>query len=313
MVERAAMDSGSQTGIAGQRIDIGCRDGIVLGGHLWNAVGPCHGTVIINPATGVLASYYHRYARFLSAHGFQALTYDYRGIGLSRPARLRGCGYRWRDWGRLDFEAALTFAREHDPLLPVAVVGHSIGGFLPGFAESAPGIDRMLTVGAQYGYWGDYARSQRRSLFWKWHAAMPALTAVFGYFPGRRLGWLEDLPAGVANEWSFRRARMEHSYPAPEREEIIARFAAVQAPILAIGMSDDPIGTPAAISRGLSYYRNADARQVTITPGDLGLEAVGHFSLFHQRHASGFWLDTLLWLRDGINPWPQRLCPAPAF
>lgn len=310
------MDTGTQTGISaeeGQRIEIVCRDSVVLGGHLWPAADRCHGAVIINPATGVLGSYYHRYARFLASHGFEVLTYDYRGIGLSRPPSLRRCGYRWRDWGTLDFEAALAFVRDRDPLLPVAVVGHSIGGFLPGLAESAATIGRMLTVGAQYGYWGDYARAQRRSLFWKWHVTMPLLTAGFGYFPGRRLGWLEDLPAGVANEWGFRGARMERSYPAFEQEEIVARFDAVTAPLLAVGVSDDPIGTPAAIRRGLGYYRNAVAQQVTIEPGDLGLEAIGHFSLFHQRHASGFWLDTVLWLRDGINPWPQRLCPAPAF
>lgn len=310
------MDTGDQAGISGQgsqRIEIVCRDGVELGAHLWPAAGQHHGAVIINPATGVLASYYHRYARFLASHGFDVLTYDYRGIGLSRPPSLRGCGYRWRDWGTLDFDAALAAMRQHDPLLSVAVVGHSIGGFLPGFAEGASSISRMLTVGAQYGYWGDYAKRQRRALFRKWHMAMPALTAALGYFPGRRLGWLEDLPAGVANEWSFRGARMECSYPACEREAIIARFDAVSAPILAIGASDDPIGTPAAIGRGLGYYRNAKAKQVTIEPAELGLQAIGHFSLFHQRHASGFWLDTLLWLRDGVNPWPQQLCPTPAF
>ncbi|WP_436011541.1 hypothetical protein [Rhizobium sp. LjRoot254] len=31
-----------------------------------------------------------------------------------------------------------------------------------------------------------------------------------------------------------------------------------------------------------------------------------HFDLFHARHATGFGLDTLLWLRDGINPWPGK-------
>ena len=43
-----------------------------------------------------------------------------------------------------------------------------------------------------------------------------------------------------------------------------------------------------------------------LAPDDLAVENVGHFDLFHTRHACGFWLDTLLWLRDGINPWPGR-------
>src|SRR5690606_35857517 len=109
--------------------------------------------------------------------------------------------------------------------------------------ESGPTIDRMLTVGAQYAYWRDYAQGHRTNLFLKWHVVMPALTALFGYFPGRKLGWLEDLPAGVANEWSFRRARMELSYPAGMREEVVPRFAAISAPVLASAVSDDELGT----------------------------------------------------------------------
>ena len=97
----------------GALVEIRCSDGLVLGGHLWAAGGSeTFGSVVINPATGVLARYYHYYARFLAAHGFDVLTYDYRGIGLSRPARLRGCGYRWREWGEQDFDAALRFMRQ---------------------------------------------------------------------------------------------------------------------------------------------------------------------------------------------------------
>ncbi|MDE1994968.1 MAG: alpha/beta fold hydrolase, partial [Rhizobiaceae bacterium] len=189
-------------------VDIYCRDGVKLGAHLWGAPdGGSAGSVIINPATGVLARYYHRYARFLATHGFDVLTYDYRGIGASRPDRLKGCGYRWRDWGAMDFDAAVRFMRNRREGGSLAVVGHSIGGFLPGLAKSAPLVDRMLTVGAQYAWWADYAQRQRLQLLLKWHVAMPVATAVWGYFPGRRFGWLEDLPSGVANEWSFRGPR----------------------------------------------------------------------------------------------------------
>jgi predicted alpha/beta hydrolase len=294
--------------LEGQPVEIACRDGVVLRGHLWQATcGRSCGSVVVNAATGVLARYYHHYARFLAEHGFDVLTYDYRGIGLSRPERLRGCGYRWRDWGQLDFDAALTFLQERDRSQRLLVVGHSIGGFLPGLSRNAALIERMLTVGAQYAYWRDYAPSHRKRMLWKWHVVMPALTAMLGYFPGKRLGWLVDLPAGVANEWSFRGARMERSHPVAERPDLIARFDAVTASILAITMTDDEYGTVAAIRRALSYYRQADVTQVVLSPGDLGFDAIGHFSLFHSRHAAGFWLDTVLWLRDGINPWPERI------
>lgn len=314
---------------ASSEVRIECRDGLVLRGHLWPGLGvePA-GSVVINAATGVLARYYHPYARFLAASGFDVLTYDYRGIGQSRPASLRGSGYRWRDWGEQDFDAALRFMLNRRAVPgrsarqgtdgratdranagnagPLLVVGHSIGGFLPGLSPNAGRIDRMLTMGAQYAYWRDYAPEQRQKLFLKWHVAMPLLTAVFGYFPGKRLGWLEDLPAGVAHEWSFRRARMERNHPPAARQSVLDRFDAVKAPILAIAMADDELGTLPAIRRTLAYYRHAPVTTVRLSPADFGFDSIGHFGLFHDRHADGFWRETLAWLRDSINPWVAK-------
>lgn len=290
----------------GQEVTISCRDGVLLRGHLWHAEGAVLGSVIVNPATGVQARYYHRYARFLARHGFDVLTYDYRGIGLSRPERLRGCGYRWRDWGERDFDAAVRFMRARTRHGPLNVVGHSIGGFLPGMAESAIHVDRILTAGAQYAWWPDYAPDRRLGLFLKWHIAMPVATALYGYFPGRRFGWLEDLPAGVAHEWTFRGPRFERSHPRRERVSAVARMAAVKAPILAVSVTDDEFCTLPAMRRTLRYYSGAAREAVMLAPQDYGRETIGHFSLFHDSHTDGFWADTLAWLKEGRNPWSHR-------
>lgn len=286
-------------------VDIHSADGVLLKGHRWSAAkAAAEGLVVINPATGVKANYYHHYARFLSAHGFEVLTFDYRGIGLSRPERLERCGWDWRQWGERDVETMIGLALTSD--LPVSVVGHSIGGVLPGYAPSASRLARMLTMGAQYAWWRDYPTDRRRRMFLKWHVLMPALTAVTGYFPGRRLNWLEDLPDGVAYQWGRGGSELEGRLKPKMRAPILARFAAVRAPVLAIGVTDDPFGTRAAISRAHGYYSGAALTKVMLAPEDLGVERIGHFDLFHARHATGFWLDTLLWLRNGVNPWPHR-------
>ena len=293
--------------IAGQTLKIRCSDGVELIGHRWpSARRDTLGTVVINPATGVRASYYHYYARFLAAHGFDVITYDYRGIGLSRPPQLRGRPYDWHHWGERDFEAVLRHALDCGGGLPVSVVGHSIGGVLPGYAGSAPEIHRVLTMGAQFGYWRDYQAAHRTRLFWKWHVAMPVLTTMFGYFPGRRLNWLEDLPAGVARHWARSRGHPQHRQAETDDSQVLDRFAAVTAPILAVGVTDDEFATTAAINRALGFFTAAPATRVMLSPADLACQGIGHFDLFHARHAPGFWLDTLLWLRDGINPWPGR-------
>lgn len=297
----------SPAAVEGQPVGLFCRDGFRLGGHLWRTADLTpSGSILINCATGVQARYYHRYARFLAQHGFDVLTYDYRGIGLSRPARLRGSGIRWHHWGTLDCDAALRFLAGQHRAGPLMLVGHSIGGFLVGLAESAPCLDRILTMGAQYAWCGDYAPDRRAGLLLKWHLVMPLLTAVCGYFPGRRLGWLEDLPAGVAHEWSFRGPRFERSHPKAQRPAVLASMAAVRARLLAVTMADDEFGTVPAIRRTLAYYRGAERTLVRLTPADYGREQIGHFALFHDSHAAGFWADSLRWLRDGQNPWPQH-------
>ncbi|WP_456305592.1 hypothetical protein, partial [Gluconacetobacter sacchari] len=40
---------------------------------------------------------------------------------------------------------------------------------------------------------------------------------------------------------------------------------------------------------------------------DYGREAIGHFNLFHDSHAAGFWTDALQWLKGGSNPWPRHV------
>ncbi|HJW02362.1 MAG TPA: alpha/beta fold hydrolase [Azospira sp.] len=279
-------------------------DGYPLAAHHWQPAGAPVGAVVINPATAVKAAYYHRYARYLAENGFAVLTYDYRGIGASRRGSLR----RWRhisklDWGRYDCEAALAWAKATYPDLPLHLVAHSIGGLLLGLAPSGAAVQRAFTVGSQYAYWPDYGPG--KPLMWlRWHVLMPLLTAVLGYFPARRLGWHEDLPAAAAYEWAFRPASLEKSYRRHVRagNDPLAHFDAFRGEMLAVGLADDPFGTPAAIRRLLGYYRAARRHHLHLSPEAAGVAAIGHFAWFHERFRTSLWPASLAWLRDGDLP-----------
>lgn len=285
-------------------------DGQVLHGFTWrHAPGGAtpRPVVIINPATSVRCDYYGRFAAFLHAQGLDVLTYDYRGIGGSRPASLRGFEAGWLDWGRLDFEALLQHAAAHFPGQPVQVVAHSVGGVLLGLAPSNHTITRAFTMGAQYAHWRDYAPAQRTALLWKWHVVMPALTALFGYFPGRRLGWLEDTPRGVVRDWMARHPRFEDSFDGAgshrldrgERKALAARFAELRAPLLALSVADDEFGTIPATERLLRYFRGSATTHLHLEPRELALPGIGHFAFFHSRFEATLWQLPLQWLRSG--------------
>lgn len=302
-------DSVDQAGTdisSGIPVALRAADGERLAAHLWLPGAETQiGTVVINPATAVKACYYHRFARFLGRHGFAVLTYDYRGIGASRHRHPRGTRHIDKFvWGAFDCDAALQWAVTNRPGLPLHVVAHSIGGVMVGLASHGRHVRRCLTVGAQYAYWPDYAAGKRLSMWLRWHLFMPLLTSALGYFPARRLGWHEDLPAGAAYEWAFRPATLEQSYRRRRDggNDPLRHFPAMDGEILAIGLSDDPFGTPAALNRLLGYYRAAHRTRVEIRPESVGAAAIGHFAWFHDRFADTLWTDALRWLRDGVLP-----------
>lgn len=278
-------------------------DGIVLGGFTWRHALPdtqCP-VVIINAATSVHCRHYSRFAAYLFANGFDVITYDYRGIGESRPGSIKGLNASWTDWGALDFEAMLLRAQREFPGQPIDVVGHSFGGCAAGLGESGQVIRRLVTVGAQFAYWRDYAPEQRWRMFGKWHLLMPLLTLFCGYFPGKRLGWLEDTPAGVVRDWSTPTARYERR---PSGRAMLARtgqlpFTNVRAQTLAISISDDPYGTIAAIERLLSYFSHAPKTHLRIAPQDIGEQQVGHFAFFRSAYQATLWPIALNWLQTG--------------
>lgn len=284
-------------------------DGTPVRGFLWRHDHPEPGrpVVIINPATAVRCRYYFRFADYLFRNGMDVVTYDYRGIGESRPGSLRGFAAGWRDWGAYDFEAILTCVSRQFPGQPVDVVAHSIGGVLIGLAPSNGAIRRIFSVGAQYAHWRDYASELWVPMILRWHVVMPLLTAIFGYFPGKRLGWLEDVPAGVVRDWSRMGRHFDHSLSrgdAASAEAIRRQFAAVTAPILAVGASDDPFGTPVAIDRMLDCFPAAKKHHRRLDPARTGHPDIGHFAFFHGRFEDTLWPIALDWLQEERLPAP---------
>ena len=277
-------------------------DHLLLGGFTWRHPRTDfeRAVVIINAATSLRCRYYSRFADYLYTNGLDVITYDYRGIGESRSGSLRGFKASWSDWGVLDFEAILRRTQREFPGQPIDVVGHSFGGCAAGLGASGAVIRRIVTVGAQFAYWRDYAARGRWQMVAKWHVLMPLLTALCGYFPGKRLGWLEDTPAGVVRDWSTPTPRYEARPSGRNLDEL--PFSRVTAQLLAISLADDPFGTVAAIERLLGYFVNSERSHLRIAPEDIGEKQVGHFAFFRSEYQDRLWPIALAWLQNGQLP-----------
>ena len=282
-----------------QKLVVPAADGYPIAATLWAAgsADPPARYVVVNAGAGIPARYYDRFASWLADRGLPTLTYDYRGIGASAPPSLKDFRASVEDWGSKDYAAVADAMAGRYPGAKASVVGHSIGGFVTGLAPGGERLDRLALVGAHTGYWRDYARRVRLPMFVTWHLAMPAVTRAVGYFPGRRFGLPEDLPAGVARDWSQRRRpepwwNLRGADGLPDRAriaEVVARFDAFRAETLVVSLADDPFATREATARIAALFRNCAIRERSIDPRAAGLPRVGHFGFFRSRMRDALW------------------------
>lgn len=283
-------------------------DGFELGGYFY--AGPVDAAparaAVLHCGAAIPAARYRRFAAYLAASGVPTLVYDYRGIGLSRPRALRGFRAAFEDWAEYDCGGAIAWMRSRYPNAEIVGIAHSIGALLAGGAPNSGEQDQLVLVGGHTGYYGDYHPRYRVPMTAVWHALMPAITLVFGYFPARRLGLGEDIPARIALQWASRRSpdlRPSGIGPGYARvQTLLDRCAALQRPALIVSISDDAFATEGGVKRLLSYYpRLFPLERIMYTPADAGTRRIGHFGLFGRRAGAALWPRLLAQLEPSPN------------
>jgi predicted alpha/beta hydrolase len=279
-------------------------DGTALSARLYAPQGQPRGAVLIGGAMGVRQAYYGAFATWLAAQGWLTLSFDYRGCGDSLPAgrSLRGFDADLFDWAR-DTDTAIIALAERSRGLPLYLIGHSLGAQLPGLLQQRERIAGLLCVAAGSGYWRDNAPKLRRMVLYFWHVLVPAATALFGYFPGRRIGKVGDLPRGVVMQWRKWCLNPRYNVGAEGADE---RFAQVRFPILALSMTDDELMTERGTRALVSFYANAPRRIERIAPADAQARRIGHFGFFREQFRATLWPRSLQWLQS-LQPYPQEV------
>lgn len=273
-------------------IQIPASDGYALAADVFEpdtASGPA---VVINSAMGVPRRFYRAFALFLRQQGMAVVTYDYRGIGESRPRRLRGFEARISDWGQRDFDGVLRWARAAWPGREVAVVGHSVGGQIIGLARHADAIGRVLVVAAQSGYWRHWRGKGQLAMWTVWHLLIPSLARLAGMMPMALLGQGENLPRGVALQWARWGRRPGYLFD-PASGVDTAGYRQLQVPLRALSFADDPYAPLPAVEALTREYAGAAVEHCHVEP-EPG-ERVGHFGFF-KGVRKDLWHDSAAWL-----------------
>lgn len=276
-----------------QKIFIKTKDGLEIGARSYapeNRHGP---VLIIAPSAKVSQNYYFEMSCYFQKEGYHVLTFDYRGVGDSAPVILRGFNAKLDQWAMQDTDAVIRHAKNHFPVSEIIFIGHGIGGEIVGLAPASQYIHRLVLVNS--------GLSCSRLRQWKdklWIGFMKIFVRsaswLFGYFPGQRLGVLNDLPKGVMDEWihwcnndnGLFDDFSDHNY------------RKLQIPLLAFSFSDDWRSQQNSVRALLGHFTAAHIKWYHVSPIMVGMKKVGHSGFFKTSSKKIFWNCLLQWIKD---------------
>ena len=271
------------------------RDGYRISAIRYPATKATRGRLVVAGATGVPQQFYRRFAEYASSQGYAVMTLDYRGIGQSRPASLKGFRMDYLDWGRQDLAAAVDAMSE--PGLPLYVVGHSYGGHAFGLLPNHDKVDGLYTFATGAGWHGWMPALERLRVVLMWHLVGPLLVRAKGYLAWSWLGMGEDLPIDVYRQWKRWCSFPRYFFQDPQQAHLKRGFDSVRSPIMACNATDDLWARPRSRDAFMAGYRNVDWQATDIDPRTAGMGPIGHMGYFKVR-CQPLWEGALAWLEQ---------------
>lgn len=279
-------------------------DGYPIAATRYPAQGSTRAHLVMAGATGVPQGFYRRFAQYAASQGVAVMTLDYRGIGRSRPASLKGFRMDYLDWGRQDLAAAVDAMSV--PGLPLYVVGHSYGGHAFGLLPNHHKVDALYTFATGAGWDGWMPLAERLRVKLMWGVIGPMIVRLKGYLAWSWLGMGEDLPLDVYRQWKHWCTFPRYFFQDPAMAHLAAGFDSVRSPIMACNALDDLWARPKSRDAFMSGYRNVQWLKTDIDPRRAGMGPIGHMGYFKQQ-CQPLWQGALDWLEHNGRTRPAGL------
>ncbi len=177
------------------------KDGASIAAHLFLPDESNNKLLLVNSATGVKQQIYFSFAQYFAGKGFTVITYDYRGIGLSKPVNMRNFKSSAVLWGREDYGTVTDYIKKQFPVYEKFCVGHSVGALILGMNADSEMFKKFIFVGTQNAYVGNLKWKTKIEACLGFGVAQPVTTKLMGYFPAHWFGLGESLPEGNAFDW----------------------------------------------------------------------------------------------------------------
>lgn len=245
-------------------------------------------------------------ASTLAEGGLAVANVDFRAHGESGPRTLEGGVGTYDDFVVHDIPASIAAARAAFPGLPVAVVGHSLGGhaslILSGLLpERAP--DALVLLASNL--WmprtepSALRRAQKRAVFEVWRA----VTSALGVFDSPRLRVGTDAEPLALVEQFVTFYRDDRLLSRDGTIDYLAALARARLPVLAVSSEGDRLlAHPAAVRAFLDLAPAASVTHRVIRHGELGRRAPSHMGLVTEAACRPVWEEIARWIRGTLSP-----------
>lgn len=184
-----------------EKLSLTTRDGISVIAHLFLPERSNNKLLLINSATGVKQQVYFSFANYFSQKGFTVITYDYRGIGLSKPEKMRNFKASMRVWGSEDYRTVTDYIKNNYSGYHKYGLGHSVGALILGMNKDSEIFEEFIFVGTQNAFVGNLKFRTKIEAYLGFGIVQPITTGLLGYFPAHWFGLGESLPKNCAYDW----------------------------------------------------------------------------------------------------------------
>ncbi|WP_299979034.1 alpha/beta fold hydrolase [uncultured Pseudoteredinibacter sp.] len=271
-----------------------CNDGYPLAYRHYPSRGSdaAKAVVIIGSALGVSHNFYRRFAEYLCEHGYECLSFDYRGTG--EQSESLSANVSTEHWGILDIEAVIQEALASGR--PVHFIGHSIGGQLLGLAPSATKLSSITLVAASAPYWKRWQGTARFKIWLLSFVLVPVLARLNEPFPIAALGLGNiRIPSRCIARWAQWMRGEDYLLSAAYGLER-SGYEAIECPLWSIGFSDDELAPENNIRYLVDFFSNSNSTVDMLKPEAHGLKRLGHNGLFQKQSRDALWPKILSWL-----------------
>lgn len=176
-------------------------DGYPISVKIFQSHNIHHKLLLVNSATGVRQQIYFSFSKLLSESGFTVITYDYRGIGASKPKKMKGFKSDMKIWGTQDFKAVTDYIQRHYSDFEKYCLGHSVGALILGMNKDSVIFKKFIFVATQKAYVKYLNFRTKVEAYIGFGIMQPIITKILGYFPAHYFGLGESLPKGNAYDW----------------------------------------------------------------------------------------------------------------